>query len=171
FRSCDPTSLPGRHAAGKLAQLPPQQRHPRHGQRGVAALVALVAAGAGERLLHRVAGDHAEGAGDTGGELRVLDATGRLGADEVLVVGLAADADAEAGAAGEAGDLVLPFPFGASRARSSRERQLIGTWDRELADRRFGHTRDLEAFARPLQQPLGQVLVETADDNRELKTG
>src|ERR1700753_4033734 len=34
-----------------------QQGHPRNGERGVATLVALVAAGARERLLHRVAGD------------------------------------------------------------------------------------------------------------------
>src|ERR1700761_5922825 len=37
-----------------------QQRHPCNGERGVAALVALVAARPGQRLLHRVAGDHAE---------------------------------------------------------------------------------------------------------------
>src|ERR1700753_1996468 len=36
------------------------QRHPRNGERGVAPLVALAAPRPRERLLHRVAGDHAE---------------------------------------------------------------------------------------------------------------
>ena len=78
-----------------------QQRHAGDGEGGVAALVALAAAGPGQGLLHVVAGDDAEGAGDAGLQLDVLDAAGRLGADEVVVVGLAADDDAEAGDAGE----------------------------------------------------------------------
>src|SRR5690242_16538321 len=78
-----------------------EERHAGDGEGGVAALVALVAAGAGQGLLHVVAGDDAEGAGDAGRQLDVLDAARRLGADEVVVVGLAADDDAEAGDAAD----------------------------------------------------------------------
>ena len=86
-----------------VAGLALQQGHAGDGEGGVAALVALVAAGAGQGLLHVVAGDDAEGAGDAGRQLHVLDAAGRLGADEVVVVGLAADDDAEAGDAADLG--------------------------------------------------------------------
>src|ERR1700744_4094813 len=72
-----------------------QQRHPRNGERRVAALVPFVAARPRQRLLHRVAGDHAEGAGHAGLKLDVLDPPRRLAADEVEVGGLAADHDAE----------------------------------------------------------------------------
>src|SRR6476620_853086 len=70
-----------------------EERHAGDGEGGVAALVALVAAGAGQGLLHVVAGNDAEGAGDAARQLHVLDASRRLGADEVVVVGLAADED------------------------------------------------------------------------------
>src|ERR1700712_1887049 len=61
------------------------QRHPRNGERRVAALIAFVAARPGQRLVHRVAGDDAEGAGHAGLQLDVLDATRRLAADEIEV--------------------------------------------------------------------------------------
>ena len=105
-----------RRAPGDLAA---QQGHPRDRERGVAALVALVAAGPRQRLLHRVAGDHAEGAGHAGLELHVLDPARRLGADEVVVVGLAADHDAEAGDAGEA----RRSPISASPPTAARRRR------------------------------------------------
>src|SRR4051812_1769075 len=82
------------------ADLALEQGHAGDGQRRVAALIALVAAGAGEGLVHAVAGDDAEGARDAGLQLHLLDAARGLGADEVVVVGLAADDDAEAGYAG-----------------------------------------------------------------------
>src|SRR5215203_1959126 len=78
-----------------------EQGHAGDGEGGVAALVALVAAGAGQGLVHVVAGDDAEGAGDAGRQLDVLDAASGLGADEVVVVGLAANDDAEAGDAAD----------------------------------------------------------------------
>src|SRR5262249_5288428 len=43
-----------------------EQGHAGNRERSIAALIALVAAGAGQRLFHGVAGDHAEGAGDAG---------------------------------------------------------------------------------------------------------
>ena len=79
------------------SELALEQRHAGNGEGGVATLVALAAAGPGERLLHVVAGDYAEGAGHAGFQLDILDPTGGLGADEVVVVGLAADDDAETG--------------------------------------------------------------------------
>ena len=51
---------------------------------------------AGQRLLHRVDGEHAEAAGHAGLELDVLDPARGLAADVVVVVGLAADHRAEA---------------------------------------------------------------------------
>ena len=74
----------------------------------------------------RVAGDHAEGAGDAGFQLHVLDAAGRLGADEVVVVGLAADDDAQAGDAGNVA--------GADQ-RLRRHRQLVGAGHRDPVTR------------------------------------
>src|SRR3954468_24003093 len=66
--------------SGELAL---QHGHAGDRESGVAALVPLAAAGPGQRLLHRVAGDDAEGAGHSGLQLDVLDAAGGLGADEV----------------------------------------------------------------------------------------
>ena len=68
-----------------------------HGLRGVLALVALAAARPRERLLHGLDREHAERARHAGRELDVLDPARRLGADVVVVVGLAADHRAEAG--------------------------------------------------------------------------
>src|SRR6185312_4287085 len=78
-----------------------QQRHPRNGERRVAALIAFVAARPGQRLLHRVAGDHAECAGHAGPQLDVLDSPRRLAADEIEMGRLAADHDTEAGDPGK----------------------------------------------------------------------
>src|SRR3954447_1664086 len=93
--------------ATQSAELALQQRHARARQRRVAALVALAAPRRGQRLVHVVAGDHAESAGHAGLELDLLDPPRRLGADEVEVVGLAADHDAQAGDAVVAGHRVL----------------------------------------------------------------
>src|SRR4051794_34365066 len=84
-----------------------EQRHPHHGDGGVSALIALVPAGAGQGLVHRLAGDHPEGTWNPGRELDVLDAAGGLGADMVVVARLAADHRAQARDAGE------PARFGA----------------------------------------------------------
>ena len=106
------------------AQLALQERHAGDGEGGVAALVPLATAGPGERLLHVVAGNDAEGAGDAGLELDVLDAAGRLGADEVVVVGLAADDDAETGDAGVLAALGVQL---------RREGELVGAGDSAAA--------------------------------------
>src|SRR5207302_11293681 len=68
----------------------------------MATLVALVAAAARERLLHRLAREHAEGAGHAGFQLHAHHAARGLGADELVVVGLAPDHSSEARDAGEA---------------------------------------------------------------------
>src|SRR5262249_51815463 len=91
--------------------------HPHDGGSGVPSLIALVAAGSGLGLLARIAGDHPEGAGNAGVELDPLDAARGLGADVVVVIGLAADHDAEAGDAAEPPGLGAP---------SGGERQLEG---------------------------------------------
>ena len=75
----------------------PQRGEREHGLRGVLALVALAAAGARQRLLHVLDREHAERARDAGRELHVPDPARRLGADVVVVVGLAADHGPEAG--------------------------------------------------------------------------
>ncbi len=126
----------------------------------MATLVALAcaawrrAAGAGERLLHSLAGEHAESAGHAGVQLHAHDPAGGLGADEVVVVGLAADHGAEAGNAGEA-----PRASGIARG----ERQLEGT----------GYVKHLdvvmasvgEGCAGAGEQALGEVLVEARERN------
>src|ERR1700749_1577228 len=141
------------------ADLALEQGHAGDGEGGVAALVALVAAGAGQGLLHRVAGDDAKRAGDAGLKLDLLDAAGRLGADEVVVVGLAADDDAEAGDTREAvfGELL------------GGKGQLVGAGDRDLGDRRGWHARQLEPLPRPAQQPLREVLVEAPHADAEVQ--
>ena len=101
------------------AARPLHERHAGDGEGGVAALVALAAAGPRQRLLHRVAGDHPEGAGDAGRQLHVLDPARRLGADEVEVLGLTADHDAETGDPGE----LAGFGVQAARRRAARRRR------------------------------------------------
>ena len=112
---------------------------------GVAALVALVAPGPRQRLLHRVAGEHAEGAGDAGVELDVLDAARGLGADEVVVVGLAADHGAEAGDPGD-----VAGADQASRRAAARRRPGTRTWStfRTLTP------ASSKPSSAPLQQPV-----------------
>src|SRR6476620_12769333 len=65
----------------KLRETLADQRHPHHGDGGASALIALVPAQAGQRLVHRLAGDHPEGTRNPGRELDVLDAAGGLRAD------------------------------------------------------------------------------------------
>src|SRR3954454_8534397 len=141
------------------ADLALEQGHAGDGEGGVAALVALVAARARQRLVHAVAGDDAEGAGDAGLQLHLLDPARRLGANEVVVVGLAADDDAEAGDAGVA---VLGELLG-------REGELVGAGDGDLGDGVAGAPCQLEALPRAAQQPLRQVLVEAADADAEVE--
>src|SRR5919109_5216401 len=83
-------------------QRPLDQGHPHHCVGRASALVALVAAGAGQGLLQGLAGDDAEGAGDAGGDLDLLNAPRSLRAHVVVVVRLPADHHAEAGDTGEA---------------------------------------------------------------------
>src|SRR5712691_10431584 len=65
---------------GSLAarKLRPQLRHPQHRLGRLATLVALVAARAGERLLHRLAGEDPERARHAGVELHAHHAPGGL---------------------------------------------------------------------------------------------
>ena len=135
-----------------------QQRHPRRGQGRVAALVALAAAGPGQRLLHRVAGDDAEGAGHPGLELDVLDPARGLGADEVVVVGLAADHDPEAGDPGVGPGL---------RQLLGGEGQLVGARDREVGDVADRDAGQGEAGVGALHQAVREVLVEAAGEDAE----
>ena len=107
------------------------------------ALVALAAAGPGERLLHRVAGDHAEGAGHAGLQLHVLDPARGLGADEVVVVGLAADHDPEAG------DPAVGSPVD---QLASRRSELVGAGDRELGHVGHRDAGDREALVGAVHQ-------------------
>src|SRR5258708_4204024 len=92
-------AIRGSLAARKLG---PQLRHPEHGLGRLATLVALVAARARERLLHRLARENPERARHAGVELHAHHPARGLPADEVVVVGLAPDHRAEAGNSGEA---------------------------------------------------------------------
>src|SRR5437868_1790502 len=146
-----------------------EEGHAGDGEGGVAALVTLVAAGPGEGLLHVVAGDDTEGAGHSGCQLHVLDAAGRLGADEVVVVGLAADDDAEAGDAADlhTADVLRVFAADAVDDFLGGEGELVGAGHGvvgDVADRHAGH---LEAVVGAVEQPQRQVLVEAPDDDRE----
>ena len=135
-----------------------QQGHPRHGQGRVPALVALVAAGPGQRLLHRVAGDDAERAGHPGFQLDVLDPAGGLGADEVVVVGLTADHDPEAGHPGVGPGL---------RQLLGGEGELVGAGDREVGDVADRDAAEGEAGVGALHQAVREVLVEAAGEDAE----
>src|SRR4051794_5800910 len=96
------------------------QCHPHHRVRGGAPLVALVAAEAREGLVHRLAGDDPERAGDAGCELDLLDAARAFRTDVVVVVRLATDHHPETCDAGEAAGLRAPL---------GRDRQLEGARD------------------------------------------
>ena len=69
---------------------------------GAAAGVAALASSPGLRLLHRVAGDHPEGAGHAGVQRDLLDTARGLRADVVVMIGLTADHRAETGDPGKA---------------------------------------------------------------------
>src|SRR4029079_19744668 len=79
---------PGDPALPALRDPRPQEGHPHDRVGRVAALVALVAAGAGERLLHRLAGNNAERTGKPGLELDLLEPASGLRADVVVVARL-----------------------------------------------------------------------------------
>src|SRR3954470_8202909 len=145
--------------APSSADLALEQGHAGNGEGGVAALVALVAAGSGQRLVQVVAGDDSEGAGDIGLQLHLLDAARRLGADEVVVVGLAADDDAEASHPGVAVFSEL----------LRGEGQLVGARDGDLGDGVRRDSRQLETLPRATQQPLRQILVEATDADAEVE--
>src|ERR1700724_1976192 len=117
--------------------------------------VALSAAGSRESLLHRLAGEHAEGARDAGVELHLHDPAGRLGADELVVVGLTADHRAEAGDTGEA-----------TRARrvARPERPLEGPGNVEHLDIVVAGLG--ERGYRSRDEAPGELLVEPADRDR-----
>ena len=105
------------------------------------------------------AGDHPEGAGHPGVELDALGAGGDLGADVVVVAGLAADHDPETGDAGEATGL---------GAELRGERQLEGAGHLVGVDRGLARRPDREPLGSAVEQPLGDVLVEGRDADREL---
>src|ERR671939_1002109 len=128
--------------------------HSEDGPRGVLALLALSPARPRERLLHRVAGQHAERAGDAGVELHARDPARRLGADVLVVVGLAPDHRAEAGHAREAARL---------GAVLGGQRQLEGAGDRVDLDRR---ALGLQDPAGTRDQTLGELIVEAGDAER-----
>ncbi len=79
------------------SELVAQAREREHGVRRLGAVVALAPTGALERLVQRIDRQHAKRARDAGAQLDVLDAARALGADIVVVIGLAADDRAEAG--------------------------------------------------------------------------
>ncbi len=124
------TPSPRARPAALERGLQPRQRD--HGLGGVGALVALAAAGAGERLVHVLDRQHAERARDAGAQLHVHDPARGLGADVVVVVGLAADDRAEAGDAGVAPGLGQEL---------GGQRQLEGAGDVEDVGLRAGLRR------------------------------
>src|SRR5215207_8095548 len=144
-----------RASGGSAGELAAQRRHAEHRVGRVLALVALAPAGAGERLVHVVDGEDAERARHARVERHAGDPARRLGTDEVVVVGLAADHRAEAGHAGVAAGV---------GAVAGGQRQL----------ERAGHVVHLDARAGLLEhargslhEPLRQLLVEAADAGRE----
>ena len=106
-------------------QLRAQRGHPQHRLGGVSALIALAAAGAGQRLLHRLAREHSKRTWHAGVERYLLDPAGGLGADVVVVAGLAPDHCSQTGHAGETARL---------RRVAGGQRQLEGTWHVEHLD-------------------------------------
>src|SRR3984957_1062388 len=86
-------------ARGKLC---PQRTHPEYRLGSMRPLVALSPTGAGERLLHSRTRQYTERAWHTRLKRDLLDAARRLGAHEVLMVGLTADHGAKTSAPIEA---------------------------------------------------------------------
>src|SRR3954451_6305370 len=146
--------------AGLLEGLP-QDRHAHHRMGGAFSLVAVVAGRARQRLLHVLAGEDAERARDAGVELRLLDATRRLAAHVVVMVGLAADHRAEAGDAREAPGLRGPL---------GREGELEGARDLEDVDGGRTDTALVESQDRAVRESLGEIRIERADADRKLET-
>ena len=139
-----------------------QQRHPHHRDCRVAALVALVAAGALERLVHVLDREHAEGAGHAGLELDLLDTARRLGADVVVVAGLAADHGAEAGDA-------VKRPLRAASWAAKGSSKAPGTSKASIAP---GSTPpSAKPATAPLGQPWREIRIEGADADREALAG
>ena len=137
----------------------PQRGHPQHDLGRVVAGVALVAARARQRLLHGLDGQHAERARHAGAQLDVLDPARGLVADVVVVVGLAADHRAEAGDAG-----VAARSRRGSSAASGSSKAPGTSWTSTVGDPGLGE--------RPLRagdEPLGEVLVEAPDGDREAR--
>src|SRR3954447_8657979 len=139
-----------------------QERHPHRDHGRPAALVALAAARAGERLVHVLGRDHPEGAGHPGIELDPLGSGRDLVADVVVVAGLTADYDAQTGDAREAPRL---------RTELGREWQLEGARDTVRVDRSLADPSELEPLGGPVQEALGDVLVEGRYADRELGAG
>ena len=136
-----------------------EQRHPHRDDGRPAALIALVAARPGERLFHVLRRDHPEGAGHSGVELDALGPGGDLVADVVVVAGLAADHHPEAGDPGETAGL---------GAELRGEGQLEGAGHSVGVDRGLTDATDREPLGSAVEQPLGDVLVERRDADREL---
>src|SRR3954453_652191 len=139
-----------------------QERHPHRDHGRPAALVALAAARAGERLVHVLGRDHPEGAGHPGIERDPLGPRRDLVADVVVVAGLATDYDAETGDPRKAAGL---------RAELRGEGKLEGARDAVGVDRGLTHPAQGEALGPAVQQPLGDVLVEGRYADRELGAG
>ena len=136
-------------------QLRADRSHRHDGLGGVAALVALVAARARQRLLHVRHRQHPERARHAGLQLDRLDPARRLGADVVVVVGLAADDRPQARDARVAARLGEVL---------GGKRQLEGAGHVErvdVLDARLG-----ERGARPALQAGGEILVEAPDGDR-----
>src|SRR3954452_17524437 len=137
-----------------------QHRHAHHRVGRALALIALVALRPRHGLLHRVAREDAEGAGNARRELDALNAPCSLAAHVVVMVRLAADDRPQAGDTREAAGLGAPL---------RGDRQLEGTGDLVGVDGRRAHAAVVEALHGAVEQALGELLVEGSHADRELQ--
>src|SRR5439155_26040216 len=124
----------------------------------VVALIALPAAGAGQRLVHVLDGQDPEGAGHAGIELGSLDPVRSSLADVVVVVGLAPDHGSQAY------DAQVASGPGTGLGR---ERQLEGARNVMDVQTFLAHAFLCEAAYRAGGQALREVVVEGGANDRE----
>ncbi len=132
-------------------------RHLDGGHRGVVTLVAVLAAGAVERLFQRVGGEHAESDGNSDFERDVLQSARAFGSDEIEMRSIATDDGAQSD------DGVKAVGVG---QQLGGERELEGAGD--VMDFEGGGFRFGESLASAVEQFRSDVGIETRDDDSEV---
>ena len=139
-----------------------QVDHFERGVGGVGTLVPALGAGPLDGLLDVVAREHAEDARYAGREADVGDALGHLGRDVLVMVRSASDdrAQADHGGVAAAGGQLLGQHRNFKAARRPDQFDVV-----------LGHAVTLQGVGASAQELAGDELVESADEDRELRVG